>query len=169
MLGQQITVASAVRLAARLVASHGQTLDVPQLGLGRCFPSAAVLAKADLTSLGMPKARAATLSAVAAAVLKNPELLGASCELDEAVQRLRAIPGVGEWTAQYIALRQLREPDAFPASDIGLMRALADARGKRPSSSELLLRAERWRPGAPTPRSTCGPPEPRSAPDRGRV
>jgi AraC family transcriptional regulator of adaptative response / DNA-3-methyladenine glycosylase II len=99
-----------------------------------------------LSDLGMPRARAATLSAVAAAVVDNPDLLGSSAELDEAVRRLRAIPGVGEWTAQYIALRQLREPDAFPASDVALMRALTDARGKRPSASELLRRAERWRP-----------------------
>ncbi len=146
VLGQQVSVAAAVRLAARLVAAYGQPLKVPAPGLTHCFPKPALLAKADLSSLGMPKARAATLSAVAAAVLSNPELLGARCELSEAVQRLRAIPGVGEWTAQYIALRQLREPDAFPASDLGLLRALADARGKRPSSNELLLRAERWRP-----------------------
>jgi AraC family transcriptional regulator of adaptative response / DNA-3-methyladenine glycosylase II len=94
----------------------------------------------------MPKARAATLSALAAALLKNPDLLSGSCELDEAVRRLRSIPGVGEWTAQYIALRQLREPDAFPAADLGLMRALADRHGKRPSAAQLVLRAERWRP-----------------------
>jgi AraC family transcriptional regulator of adaptative response / DNA-3-methyladenine glycosylase II len=59
---------------------------------------------------------------------------------------LRAIPGVGEWTAQYIALRQLREPDAFPASDLGVLRALADERGVRPKVHEVLARAERWRP-----------------------
>jgi AraC family transcriptional regulator of adaptative response / DNA-3-methyladenine glycosylase II len=146
VLGQQITVSAAVRLAARLVAAYGRPLKTPEPGLSHCFPKPAALAKADLSKLGMPKARAATLSAMASAILKNPELLGASCELDEAVERLREIPGVGEWTAQYIALRQLREPDAFPASDLGLMRALADAEGKRPSERELLLRAERWRP-----------------------
>lgn len=146
VLGQQITVVAAARLAARLVANYGRPMKSLEAGLSHCFPEPAVLAKADLSELGMPKARAATLSAVAAAVIADPDLLSASSDLDEAVQRLRAIPGVGEWTAQYIALRQLREPDAFPASDLGLMRALADARGKRPSSNELLLRAERWRP-----------------------
>jgi AraC family transcriptional regulator of adaptative response / DNA-3-methyladenine glycosylase II len=80
------------------------------------------------------------------AALADPELFGAHCELDEAIARLRAIRGIGEWTAQYIALRQLREPDAFPAADIGLMRALADAAGQRPSASELLARAQAWRP-----------------------
>ncbi|HKO49467.1 MAG TPA: 3-methyladenine DNA glycosylase 2, partial [Polyangiaceae bacterium] len=96
--------------------------------------------------LGMPKSRAATLSAVAAAWLESPEIFANSCALDEAVRRLRAIRGVGEWTAQYIALRQLREPDAFPASDLGVMRALTDERGLRPKATEVLARAERWRP-----------------------
>jgi len=59
---------------------------------------------------------------------------------------LRSLPGVGEWTAQYIAMRELREPDAFPAADIGLMRAMSDASGVRPSPAALLAHAERWRP-----------------------
>jgi AraC family transcriptional regulator of adaptative response / DNA-3-methyladenine glycosylase II len=146
VLGQQITVGAAVSLARRLVAKYGQPLENPEPGLTHLFPTPAALAKADLSTLGMPKSRASTLSAVAAAVLKTPDLLDANCELDEAVRRLRAIPGVGEWTAQYIALRQLREPDAFPATDIGVLRALADARGQRPSAAEILRRAERWRP-----------------------
>ena len=63
-----------------------------------------------------------------------------------AIAALKALPGVGEWTAQYIAMRELREPDAFPAADIGLMRALADESGRRPTPAELLARAEAWRP-----------------------
>jgi AraC family transcriptional regulator, regulatory protein of adaptative response / DNA-3-methyladenine glycosylase II len=62
------------------------------------------------------------------------------------VARLKALPGIGEWTAQYIALRQMREPDAFPHGDIGLMRAMAGPDGQRPSAAELLARAEAWRP-----------------------
>ena len=146
VLGQQITVTAAVRLAARLVAAYGQPMTTPVAGLSHFFPRPEVLANADLTTLGMPKARAATLSAVAAALLDNPELFANQGGLEEAVQRLRAIPGVGEWTAQYIALRQLREPDAFPASDLGVLRALADAQGLRPKTHEVLARAERWRP-----------------------
>ena len=73
-------------------------------------------------------------------------LFDANCGLDDAVKRLRAIRGVGEWTAQYIALRQLREPDAFPAADLGLLRAMAGREGRGPSSSELLDRADAWRP-----------------------
>ncbi len=146
VLGQQITVAAAVRLAAHLVRTFGEPLTTPAPGLSHFFPRPEVLANADLTTLGLPKTRAATLSAVAAAVLENPEIFANNCGLEQAVQRLRAIRGVGEWTAQYIALRQLREPDAFPASDLGVIRALADARGLRPKADEVLARAERWRP-----------------------
>jgi len=146
VLGQQITVTAAVRLAARLVATYGEPMTTPVLGLSHFFPRPEVLAHADLTTLGMPKSRAATLSAVAAALLEAPELFASSCGLEEAVRRLCRIRGVGEWTAQYIALRQLREPDAFPASDLGVMRALTDERGRRPKADEVLARAERWRP-----------------------
>ena len=146
VLGQQITVPAAVRLASRLVATYGEPLARPSLGLSHFFPRPEVLAQADLRILGMPKSRAETLSAVAAARLENPEIFANNCGLEEAVQRFRAIRGVGEWTAQYIALRQLREPDAFPASDLGVMRALTDERGLRPKADEVLARAERWRP-----------------------
>jgi AraC family transcriptional regulator, regulatory protein of adaptative response / DNA-3-methyladenine glycosylase II len=94
----------------------------------------------------MPRSRAAALSAVGAAALADKHLFDANCELDDAVKRLRSINGVGEWTAQYIALRQLREPDAFPAADLGLMRAIASREGRDHSSSELLDRAHAWRP-----------------------
>ena len=94
----------------------------------------------------MPRARAGALSGLAAAVAADPLIFGARRSLDEAIVQLRALSGIGEWTAQYIAMRELREPDAFPASDIGLLRAMADGDGRRPSPAELLLRAERWRP-----------------------
>jgi len=110
------------------------------------FPRPEALATADLTSLGIPRSRSAALSAVAAAAIADAHLFDATCGLDDAVKRLRSIRGVGEWTAQYIALRQLREPDAFPAADIGLMRAMNSQEGRRHSSSELLDRANTWRP-----------------------
>ena len=72
--------------------------------------------------------------------------LVAKMNADEAIQRLQSIRGVGEWTAHYIALRQLREPDAFPAADVGLMRGLADLEGRRRSSRELVGRADQWQP-----------------------
>jgi len=146
VLGQQISMSAAVRLAGRLVAAHGKPMPAPGRDLTHIFPGPEVLAVADLTAIGMPRSRAATISAVAAAVIADSDFFGAKHGLDEAVQRLRAIRGVGEWTAQYIALRQLREPDAFPAADLGLMRALANDRGRRPTTDELLARAEKWRP-----------------------
>jgi len=146
VLGQQITVPAAVRLAGRLVATHGDPLAEPDRDLTHVFPRPEVLALADLTALGLPRTRAVTLSAVAAAVVADPDLFCASRGLDEAIQRLQSIRGVGEWTAHYIALRQLREPDAFPAADVGLMRALADLEGRRRSSRELVGRADPWRP-----------------------
>lgn len=146
ILGQQITVAAAARLAGRLVAQHGNRLSMPDGGLTRVFPQPAALASASLASLGMPGARAAALSAVAAAARADPRLFEATRDLEQAIQRLRAIRGVGEWTAQYIALRQLREPDAFPAADVALMRAMATREGSGLSSSQLLTRAEPWRP-----------------------
>ena len=73
-------------------------------------------------------------------------LFGMRSDLETAIERLRQLPGIGEWTAQYIAMRQLREPDAFPVTDIGIVRALSDQTGVRPTSIELLARAERWRP-----------------------
>ncbi|HVW68442.1 MAG TPA: AlkA N-terminal domain-containing protein [Steroidobacteraceae bacterium] len=146
VLGQQITVAAAVRLAGKLVARYGEPLTVPAGDLTHVFPLPARLAEASLASIGMPASRAATLSAVAAAVIADPDLLGAHVGLEEAIERLRSIRGVGEWTAQYIALRQLREPDAFPAADIGLLRAFAGGTGHRPAASELLELAEKWRP-----------------------
>ena len=86
------------------------------------------------------------LFVLAAAVVADPHIFAAGRGLEEAVAQLRALPGIGEWTAQYIAMRQLREPDAFPAADIGLMRAMADSAGLRPTASALLARAETWRP-----------------------
>ena len=75
----------------------------------------------------MPRSRAAALTALADAVAADPLIFGPRARLEEAIAALKALPGIGEWTAQYIAMRELREPDAFPAADIGLMRALADA------------------------------------------
>jgi AraC family transcriptional regulator of adaptative response / DNA-3-methyladenine glycosylase II len=149
ILGQQITVPAAVKLAGRLTAEYGEALPPEWAGEGltHVFPSADRLAVADIAGHGlMPGARARAISGLAAAVAADPHLFGARASLEEAVAALRALPGIGEWTAQYIAMRQLREPDAFPAADVGLMRALADADGVRPTPAELLARAEAWRP-----------------------
>jgi len=149
ILGQQITVAAAIRIAGQIAAQYGEPLDEPVPGfpcLTRVFPSAEALAAADLSGLPMPLARSSSLSGLAAAVAENPRLFGPRASLEEAIATLRRLPGIGEWTAQYIAMRELREPDAFPAADIGLMRAMADEAGVRPSAQALTARAEAWRP-----------------------
>ncbi|QXX75788.1 putative bifunctional transcriptional activator/DNA repair enzyme AlkA [Methylovirgula sp. HY1] len=149
LLGQQISVAAARTLAGRLVAQFGTPLMVDRTGFERLthvFPQAAALAAADVAAVGLPKTRSAALTALAAAVAADPLIFGLRATLDEAVLRLRGLAGVGEWTAQYIAMRELREPDAFPAADLGLMRAIGLLEGRQPSPKELLARAENWRP-----------------------
>jgi AraC family transcriptional regulator of adaptative response / DNA-3-methyladenine glycosylase II len=148
IFGQQITVPAATRLLGRLVEAHGATLPAAMTdgeGLSHLFPTPASMVRADLAVLGMPKARAMAVTSLAQAISTDPAIFSRGASLDEAIAKLRSLPGIGEWTAQYIAMRELREPDAFPAADIGLMRAMA-ADGQRPSPSELLSRAERWRP-----------------------
>jgi len=149
LLGQQITVTAAVGIAGKLVATYGKPLAGAILGfdgLTHVFPAPERLAENDLSTLGLTRSRAAALGSLARAVMADPEIFGPRRSLDEAILNLRALPGIGEWTAQYIAMREMREPDAFPAADIGLMRAMADRKGRRPSPGELLARAERWRP-----------------------
>ena len=86
------------------------------------------------------------MTSLAQAIAADPAIFSRGASLEDAIAKLRALPGIGEWTAQYIAMRELREPDAFPAADIGLLRAMAVPDGRRPSPAELLARAERWRP-----------------------
>jgi DNA-3-methyladenine glycosylase II len=146
VLGQQITVVAAIRLAGKPVAQYGQPLETPHVGITHVFPTPEVLAAADLATLGMPKARGRTLSGVAQALLDDPELFSAKASLKEGVARLVALPGIGDWTAQYIAMRQLREADAFASGDIGLINALVALEGGPVSARQLLARAEGWRP-----------------------
>jgi AraC family transcriptional regulator, regulatory protein of adaptative response / DNA-3-methyladenine glycosylase II len=148
ILGQQITVPGATGLVGKLVRAYGHAMpaDAAAAGLTHLFPSPRTLAAADLRTLGIPKQRAAAVAALSAAAAADPSIFSARGSLEEAVSRLRSLPGIGEWTAQYIAMRELREPDAFPAADIGLLRAMADVSGHRPKPRELLIRAQCWRP-----------------------
>jgi AraC family transcriptional regulator of adaptative response / DNA-3-methyladenine glycosylase II len=146
VLGQQITVAAARRLGAKLTAEYGRPIepsDRARPGLTTLFPRPGRLAAADLSKLGIPRSRAATLSSLAAA---GPDLFRSGQDIKMALADFKAIPGVGEWTAQYIAMRALRDPDAFPAADIGLLRAMTGPKGVRLSPAALLSRAEAWRP-----------------------
>jgi len=144
VLGQQVTVEAGRQLAGRLVALCG--IALPGSTVAHVFPAPAELVAADLSALGMPAARRATLIALAEAALAEPRLFEPLATVEDTVARLCAIRGVGEWTAHYIALRAAREPDAFPASDIGLLRGAARRNGERPTPAALTARAERWRP-----------------------
>jgi AraC family transcriptional regulator of adaptative response / DNA-3-methyladenine glycosylase II len=147
VLGQQITVTAARKLAAKLVASFGDPLVAAEdIRLTHTFPAPAKLAVSDVRSLGMPSARADALTSLATAAAADARLFSPSETLEDAIVRLRSLRGIGEWTAQYIAMRALREPDALPAADIGLMRALAQPGGVRPNAAAVLARAEAWRP-----------------------
>jgi AraC family transcriptional regulator of adaptative response / DNA-3-methyladenine glycosylase II len=110
------------------------------------FPEARDLVDADIAAVGMPRARANAIRGLARTVVVRPAVLSPRRNLDEAIEALKELPGIGEWTAQYIAMRELREPDAFPAGDVGLLRAMEAGPGVRPTPRELLTLAEKWRP-----------------------
>jgi AraC family transcriptional regulator, regulatory protein of adaptative response / DNA-3-methyladenine glycosylase II len=140
ILGQQITVRGATTLAGRLVSTFGKPFSTAS-GLTHLFPAAEVLADAKLASIGLPAARAETTRALARAVSDGKIRFEGVVDSDSFLARLGEIPGIGKWTAQYVAMRALREPDAFPSTDLGLQRSLA-----LESSRELEQRAEGWRP-----------------------
>jgi AraC family transcriptional regulator of adaptative response / DNA-3-methyladenine glycosylase II len=145
ILGQQVTVAGATTLAGRLALAFGVPLAAPVGSVRLLSPGAAALAGADLASIGLPRARAEALRALASAVAAGRLDLDGGLDPEEAVRRLVALPGIGPWTAQYVALRALAAPDAFPASDLGLRRALGAA-GRPLPARALERRAELWRP-----------------------
>ncbi|HEX3699772.1 MAG TPA: AlkA N-terminal domain-containing protein [Phenylobacterium sp.] len=149
ILGQQITVTAARNLAAKLVESYGEPVADPaaaRLGLTRAFPTPERLVGADIAALGMPRARGASIEALARTVAADPTIFTPRADLESAIAALSALPGIGAWTAQYIALRELREPDAFPHADIGLLRAMAGPDGARPTPDQLLALSQAWRP-----------------------
>jgi AraC family transcriptional regulator of adaptative response / DNA-3-methyladenine glycosylase II len=145
LLGQQVSVAAARTLAGRLVAACGAPLPNAAGALTHVFPTPATVAAAPLERLGLTRARAAALRTFARAVADGSLDLSAPGELDDAVARLTALPGIGDWTAQYIALRALREPDAFPAGDLAVRKALA-TEAKLPNERYVIEQAESWRP-----------------------
>ena len=144
VLGQQVSVAAARTFAARLVERLGEPVAGHE-PLVRLFPEPATVAESDLDGLGLTKARAATLRALARAVADGHVRLEPGAPSDETRAALCAIPGIGPWTAAYVALRALGDPDAFPAADLGLRRALAEG-GALPPPAEVERRAEAWRP-----------------------
>ncbi len=149
VLGQQVSVAGATTLAGRLAARFGQPASTPYAGAMLHFPAPeelAALAPETVAQIGLPRARAATLVALARFAASGGLRFAPGASLDATVTRLRTVPGIGEWTAQYIALRALRFPDAFPAGDLGLQKAAAAAPGARLDERALQARAAAWAP-----------------------
>jgi AraC family transcriptional regulator of adaptative response / DNA-3-methyladenine glycosylase II len=143
ILGQQVSVAAGSRLAGKLVAQFGTPVETMIPGLTALFPTPArLVAEAEVLSLhlNVPRARAAAIVNLARAATDAPDLLERGEGLETSVHRLSAVPGIGPWTAQCIALFALREPDAFPPRDVGLQRALGL------TDRQLMARAEAWRP-----------------------
>jgi AraC family transcriptional regulator of adaptative response / DNA-3-methyladenine glycosylase II len=145
ILAQQVSVAAATTLAGRLVARHGVPLASPAAGLTHVFPAPAALAEADVGSFGIPGARAEAIRALARAVASGALRLGPGATPEETIARLRELPGFGPWTASYVAMRACGEPDAFPAGDLGVRKALAES-GALASAAEAERRSQAWRP-----------------------
>jgi AraC family transcriptional regulator, regulatory protein of adaptative response / DNA-3-methyladenine glycosylase II len=149
VLGQQSSAALTTTLAGRLAQAFGAPLSgYESLALTHLFPQPEALAEADLCVIGITEARANTIRALASSVARGELELNASQGLDEAIPRLRAIPGIDNWTANYIAMRALGETDAFPSDDLGLRRALSIGKGGKSlvPVRELTKTADEWRP-----------------------
>lgn len=147
VVGQQVSVAGAVTVLGRLAAAHGTPLPVPEGGLTHLFPTPDQLAAVDPSTLPMPGARARALVGLAAAVA------GGAVDLDVGADRaavraaLGTLPGIGPWTVEDVALRGLGDPDAFPATDLGVRRALRSRAGEAAAApAAVAARAEAWRP-----------------------
>jgi AraC family transcriptional regulator of adaptative response / DNA-3-methyladenine glycosylase II len=165
VLGQQITVAAARTMGTRLVQAFGEAIATPFAGLERLFPTPAAIAGASgdaLGQLGIVRQRQAALSALACEVQAGRLALHAGADVPATLAALQALPGIGDWTAQYIAMRALRWPDAFPAGDIALQKALGVSSARaateasqawRPWRSYAVLRA--WH--SPAPASPVSP------------
>ncbi len=148
VLGQQITVAAARTLAQRLVDRLGEPVETPFPALTRLFPAPAVLAQAGgdaLGQLGIVRQRQAAIVGIARAVADQRLTLHGGADVPATVAALQELPGIGDWTAQYIAMRALRWPDAFPAGDVALHKALGVQHGKHPAR-EAEAASQAWRP-----------------------
>jgi AraC family transcriptional regulator, regulatory protein of adaptative response / DNA-3-methyladenine glycosylase II len=145
VLGQQVSVAAARTLAARVASTWGRSFDDGvAAGVGVLFPEPAVLADASLEGCGITRARAATIRGLAQALLDGRIGFRAEQSLEAFERDLVALPGIGAWTAHYIAMRALAQPDAFPAADLILRRAAGQ--GRTLSARELEALAAEWRP-----------------------
>jgi len=157
ILGQQVTVKGATTLTGRLVEKFGKPLSSRSKGnaagsdhaglthgfpmLSHIFPTPEVIAEANVASIGLPQARAESIRALARAVSKKEITFSSATDGDQFRRQLCELPGIGPWTAEYVAMRGLRDPDAFPSSDLGLLHATG-----LKSPKQLEERSEKWRP-----------------------
>jgi AraC family transcriptional regulator of adaptative response / DNA-3-methyladenine glycosylase II len=143
--GQQVTLAAARQIGARLVSLYGRPLEEPAVNVTHLFPTPTALVEADSLELRVPRARAGALRALARAVLDGRLDLGPGADREAAGRTLLSLPGIGPWTVSYVAMRALGDSDAFPPGDAGVRRALErlDQEGS-PAAAQRL--AEGWRP-----------------------
>jgi len=152
ILGQQVSVKAATTLAGRIAARYGEAVDdvigeqMRTTGLGRLFPAPEILMRARCNDMGLVGARAATIRRVARAVVDGELSFDPAQDPDAFYESLTSIRGIGDWTAQYVAMRALKNPDAFPASDLGLLRAFDRDGEDRLHANELAAMSESWRP-----------------------
>jgi len=144
ILGQQVSVKSATTLAGRFISAFGEPVETPFPALTHLTPKASRVVQSnidEIASLGIIATRAKSILALAEAVASGKIILELGGEVAQTMAQLKELPGIGEWTAQYIAMRALKWPDAFPHTDLGVYKALGETRPKR-----VLEIAEAWRP-----------------------
>jgi AraC family transcriptional regulator of adaptative response / DNA-3-methyladenine glycosylase II len=146
ILGQQVSIAGARTLAARLVVALGEPLERPEGTLTYLFPSPQEIAQADLQGLGLTRGRIIALRSLARAVAEEGLELDRNVDREQTVAQLQRLPGIGPWTASYIAMRALGDPDAMPAADLGLRKALEQQGAITITSRSIEKHAEAWRP-----------------------
>lgn len=145
VLGQQVSVTGARTLAARLVERVGKPLDAPDGGLTHQFPEPAAIAEVAPADLAMPRSRAQTVRVLASALADGSLVLDPGVDRRDVRARMLAVPGIGPWTADYVLMRGVGDPDAFLPTDLGVRRGLA-AVGVALAPAVLAKRAEAWRP-----------------------
>lgn len=145
VLGQQVSVVGAVTLAGRLVAAYGKPMTAPDGRLTHVWPDAEVIAEAELDEIGMPGARKRALRALAAAIANDDISLTPGADRQSTYEKLVSLPGIGPWTASYVSMRALADPDAFLPSDLGIRKGLEQL-GYASGPRSALETAERWRP-----------------------
>ncbi|MDQ3170589.1 MAG: helix-turn-helix domain-containing protein [Acidobacteriota bacterium] len=144
IVGQQVSVEAATTIVGRIVARAGAPIATPHAALTRLFPDPAAVAAADLSNIGMPGKRTDTVKRFASGLADGSIRLEITGTYEETVRSLCTITGIGPWTAEYIALRALGEPDAFPAGDLGLRKAMGH--GAPAAERDVAAAAEAWRP-----------------------